>query len=93
MSDKQPVRRRSQAKRANSEAVQNEYQPYVDAEWGFVNHWYPALFSNELGEGDVEGIQNCGHPNCFEACEWKSVRLERPVHSSRCQAVSKTNVF
>ena len=40
--------------------MQKEYQPYVDADWGFVNHWYPALFSNELAEGEVEGIQIAG---------------------------------
>ena len=60
MSDEQPVRRRAQSGTANTDAVQKEYQPYVDADWGFVNHWYPALFSNELAEGEVEGIQIAG---------------------------------
>ena len=60
MSDEQPVRRRAQSGNANTDAVQKEYQPYVDADWGFVNHWYPALFSNELAEGQVEGIQIAG---------------------------------
>ncbi|MEC8112808.1 MAG: Rieske 2Fe-2S domain-containing protein, partial [Pseudomonadota bacterium] len=60
MSDEQPIRRRAQSGTANTDAVQKEYQPYVDADWGFVNHWYPALFSNELAEGQVEGIQIAG---------------------------------
>src|SRR4051794_15426928 len=31
------------------------WQPYLDAPLGFRNHWYPALFSHELGEGEVKG--------------------------------------
>ena len=60
MSNNQPVRRRVKSGTANTDSVQKEYQPYVDADWGFVNHWYPALFSNELKEGEVEGIQIAG---------------------------------
>ena len=55
MSDDSPVRRRTTKGRANDEKTQKSYQPYLDAEWGFTNHWYPALFSDELGEDDVEG--------------------------------------
>ena len=67
MSDTPAVRRRvvqhgiSDA-RVNSSKVQSQYQPYKDAAWGFINHWYPALFSKELGEDQVEGIQICGIP-------------------------------
>ena len=35
-------------------------QPYVDARWGIKNHWYPALFSHEVGEDEVKGIQVAG---------------------------------
>ena len=37
-------------------------QPYIDARWGIKNHWYPALFSNELGEDEVQGIEIAGEP-------------------------------
>ena len=47
-------------KRTNDARTQSQYQPYKDAAWGFVNHWYPALFSKELVEDQVEGIQICG---------------------------------
>ena len=67
MSDSAPVRRRSAASaqksdslRKNDQKTQSQYQPYKDAEWGFINHWYPALFSTELEEDQVEGIQICG---------------------------------
>ena len=46
--------------RKNDRKTQSQYQPYKDADWGFVNHWYPALFSEELKEDEVEGIQICG---------------------------------
>lgn len=29
------------------------WQPYIEAVLGFRNHWYPAFFSHELGEGDL----------------------------------------
>ena len=35
-------------------------QPYLDAKWGIKNHWYPALFSYELKEDEVKGIQIAG---------------------------------
>jgi nitrite reductase/ring-hydroxylating ferredoxin subunit len=67
MSDEKPVRRRAAATsdnagslRENDQKTQSQYQPYKDAEWGFINHWYPALFSEELPEDEVEGIQICG---------------------------------
>ena len=38
------------------------YAPYLDAAWGLKNHWYPGLFSHELDEGEVKGIQIAGIP-------------------------------
>jgi hypothetical protein len=35
---------------------QQLYQPYLEADWGLKNHWYPGLFSHELEEGSVKGI-------------------------------------
>ena len=35
-------------------------QRYFDAEHGIRNHWWPALFSNELNEDDVKGITIAG---------------------------------
>ncbi|MDF3931127.1 Rieske 2Fe-2S domain-containing protein [Pseudomonas citronellolis] len=67
MSDQPIIRRRvvqhgiSDA-RVNNSKTQSQYQPYKDAAWGFINHWYPALFSNELPEDEVKGIQICGVP-------------------------------
>lgn len=69
MSDQAFVRRQSRGthtgiseERTNNRNVQSQYQPYKDAAWGFINHWYPALFTNELAEDQVEGIQICGIP-------------------------------
>ncbi len=48
--------------KANTKAVQKLYEPYLEAEWGFVNHWYPVLFSHELGEDEVKGLMIAGTP-------------------------------
>lgn len=68
MSEVTPIRRVKGQKthsnisdrRTNDPRTQSQYQPYKDAAWGFINHWYPALFSEELPEGAVEGVQMCG---------------------------------
>jgi nitrite reductase/ring-hydroxylating ferredoxin subunit len=69
MSEPKVVRRRGTAAqrgisdaRLNDEKLQSLYEPYKQAAWGFINHWYPALFSDELPDGAVEGIQICGIP-------------------------------
>jgi len=68
MNDATPIRRRKgearsadpSDRRTNDARTQGQYQPYKDAAWGFINHWYPALFSEEIPEDHVEGIQICG---------------------------------
>ncbi|MDF0546153.1 Rieske 2Fe-2S domain-containing protein [Sphingobium sp. H39-3-25] len=65
MTEKVPVRRTSRLnvtsdRCTNDARTQSQYQPYKDASWGFINHWYPALFSEELPEDAVEGVQICG---------------------------------
>ncbi len=68
MNEPKPIRRRTgrinstSDTRTNDSRTQAQYQPYKEAAWGFVNHWYPALFSEELPEDTVEGIQMCGIP-------------------------------
>lgn len=78
----QPIIRRRQVKtgisdaRANNAKTQSQYQPYKDAAWGFINHWYPALFSNELAEDQVEGIQICGIPIALRRVDGKVFALK-----------------
>ena len=96
MADEKIVRRRvvktgmSEA-RTNDAKTQSQYQPYKDAAWGFMNHWYPALFTEELKEDQVEGIQICGVPIVLrradgqvyalkDQCAHRGVRLsEKPM--------------
>ncbi|HEY4297269.1 MAG TPA: Rieske 2Fe-2S domain-containing protein [Paraburkholderia sp.] len=89
MSDTPIVRRRTGQKlngiseaRVNDAKVQSQYQPYKDAAWGFINHWYPALFSHELGEEAVEGIQICGVPIVLR-------RVKGKVHALKDQCLHR----
>ena len=81
----QPIIRRRVVKtgisdaRANNAKTQSQYQPYKDAAWGFVNHWYPGLFSNELAEDQVEGIQICGIPIVLRRVNGQVYALKDPV--------------
>jgi phenylpropionate dioxygenase-like ring-hydroxylating dioxygenase large terminal subunit len=44
-----------------SASIARQYAPYIEADWGFKNAWYPALFSAELPENAVKGITIAGH--------------------------------
>lgn len=45
----------------NVSQVARQYGPYVEAEWGFANHWYPAVFSKEVEVRGVVGVRIGGH--------------------------------
>lgn len=38
-----------------------QYGPYVEAEWGFANHWYPGVFGKEVEKRGVIGTRIGGH--------------------------------
>lgn len=82
MSDQPIIRRRTQKlntisqERVNNQKTQSQYQPYKDAAWGFINHWYPALFSSELPEDEIQGIQICGVPIVLRRAEGKVYALK-----------------
>jgi phenylpropionate dioxygenase-like ring-hydroxylating dioxygenase large terminal subunit len=42
-------------------ALARQYGPYLQADWGYANHWYPGLFSREVSPGGVVGITIGGH--------------------------------
>lgn len=89
MSEHPLVRRRTQKslngiseERVNDQKTQSQYQPYKDAAWGFINHWYPALFTSDLPEDKVEGIQICGVPIVLR-------RVDGKVHALKDQCLHR----
>ena len=68
--------------RVNDTKLQSQYQPYKDAAWGFINHWYPALFSKELGEDAVQGVKICGVPILLR-------RVDGKVHALKDQCIHR----
>ena len=98
MSDQPIIRRRTQQlnkisdERVNNQKTQSQYQPYKDAAWGFINHWYPALFSNELPEDEVQGIQICDVPIVLRRVDGKVHALkDRCVHRGVRMSEKKTS--
>ena len=84
---KKPVRRRTKegtgksSVRLNDQKTQSQYEPYKEAAWGFINHWYPAVFSSELQEDQVEGVQICGIPIVLRRVDGQVYALkDRCVH-------------
>lgn len=90
MNDVTPIRRAkgdrrlhmTSDKRTNDARTQSQYQPYKDAAWGFINHWYPALFSEEMPEDHVEGIQICGKQIVLR-------RIDGKVHALKDQCIHR----
>ena len=72
MSETVKIQRRSKAervnrisdKRANDAHTQGLYQPYKDAEWGFINHWYPALLAKSLRTAQSQVSRCVVYPSC-----------------------------
>lgn len=46
----------------SAESGERYYKTYIEAEWGLKNHWFPALFSKELAEGEMKGVRISGVP-------------------------------
>lgn len=63
-------------KKANDSMAKRLYAPYAEAEWGFINHWYPVKFSNEIAEGGVVGAQVCGIPLVLRRSKGKVYALK-----------------
>ena len=49
---------------------------YVAAKFGFRNHWYPALFSHEIAEGELQPIELLGEKIVLK-------RIDGSVHGIR----------
>jgi phenylpropionate dioxygenase-like ring-hydroxylating dioxygenase large terminal subunit len=59
-----------------SAASSRQYAPYLEAEWGFKNAWYPALFSDELKENAVKGVTMAGHEIALRRAKGKVHALQ-----------------
>ena len=69
------------AKTSQADKDRRFYAPYLEAAWGLKNHWYPGLFSFELAEGEVKGIQIAGEPILLRRAKGKvHALIDRCVH-------------
>ncbi len=46
--------------KAKERAASTQWEPYLKASLGFRNHWYPALFSSDLSEGEIKPLTLLG---------------------------------
>ncbi len=57
------------------------YATYLEAGWGLKNYWYPALFSHELPEGGLKGVEIGGMPILLRRAKGKIYALsDQCVH-------------
>ena len=74
------------------------YQPYLEASLGLRNHWYAALFGEELAEGEVRGEMILGERILFKRAGGKVYAIaDRCPHrgvsfSARPECYSKNTV-
>ena len=64
----------------------SRYAGYVEAKLGFRNHWYPTLFSNELGEGEFKS-----HPILGD--QLLLTRVDGVVHAVRDRCLHRGVAF
>ncbi|WP_237717463.1 Rieske 2Fe-2S domain-containing protein [Stutzerimonas stutzeri] len=57
---------------------------YVDAKYGFRNHWYPVMFSKDIAEGEVKKIKLLGEPLLVKRIDGK---LHWAVAGAECNTV------
>jgi carbazole 1,9a-dioxygenase len=62
------------------------WEPYLEAELGFRNHWYPAFFSYDLDEGESRGQTVQGEPIFFK-------RVDTVVYAVRDRCVHRGTPF
>src|SRR5271156_6018274 len=71
---------------------------YANAKWGFRNHWYPILFSNEISEGQTATAQVMGYNLVLKRIDGKVHALrDRCIHhgvafSKKLECYSKTTL-
>ncbi|MFT5133786.1 MAG: phenylpropionate dioxygenase-like ring-hydroxylating dioxygenase large terminal subunit, partial [Gammaproteobacteria bacterium] len=46
--------------KAKAAKSKKPWQTWIDAEWGFRNHWYPASLGRHVNEGEAIGIELLG---------------------------------
>ncbi len=74
------------------------WQPYLEASLGFRNHWYPAFFGHEIGEGEVKGEVVLGERIAFKRVDGRVYGFEdRCAHrgvrfSSRPECYTKNTI-
>ena len=56
--------------------MRKPWRPYLEASLGFRNHWYPALFSNQLAEGECIGQEILGERILFKRIDGKVYAIE-----------------
>jgi carbazole 1,9a-dioxygenase len=58
------------------EAPRRPWRAYFEAELGFRNHWYPAIFSKQLAEGECRGLVMLGERILFKRIDGKVYAIE-----------------
>ena len=74
--DEQLIEREENTEQIVEQVEQRKpYQPYLDAELGLRDHWYAALFSPELAEGECRGEMILGERILFKRAAGKVYAL------------------
>jgi carbazole 1,9a-dioxygenase len=66
----------SQAATESDDFVRKPWQPYLEASLGFRNHWYPALFSERIAEGQCVGQELLGERILFKRIDGRVYAIE-----------------
>ena len=69
------------------------WRPYVEAKLGFRNHWYPAVFASQVGEGEPVETELLGESILLEPHRRSRARAAQPLPAPRREVQQEAGVL
>jgi carbazole 1,9a-dioxygenase terminal dioxygenase component len=88
----QPAIREGAMKRSR-ERVKESTRPYLEAEIGFRNHWYPALFAFELDHDEAKPVTMLGEKILIRRVDGRLYAIEDRCAHRRVQLSAKLECY
>lgn len=78
---------------AKHQRVKEGWRPYLEAKLGFRNHWYPALFADELNGGEPKAVKLLGESLILRRVDGRVYALEDRCAHRRVRLSAKIECY
>lgn len=79
--------------RTPRERAKESTRAYLEAELGFRNHWYPAIFRSELEDGEAKPVTLLGEPFLVRLVDGKACAIEDRCAHRRVRFSAKLECY